>query len=153
MAHDLDHDDAMVAVSGAVQTVNRLGGDAQSRRVAKSGVGHSHIVVNGLGQRDDVDASLVQTEGILLRTTSAEANDAIDSTLLEVVLDDAGHVLRTAVNHHAMRLVTAGAENRAADCENAGEGGAIQIDTPILGQTAETAAKTHEPPSQLAQPA
>src|ERR1035437_7712578 len=94
MAHDLDHDDAMVAVSGAVQTVNRLGGDAQSRRVAKSGVGHSHIVVNGLGQRDDVDASLVQTEGILLRTTSAEANDAIDSTLLEVVFDDAGHVLR-----------------------------------------------------------
>ena len=132
MAHDLDHDDAVVAVSRAVQAVNRFGGHAQSRRIAKGGVGHGHIVVNCLGQRDDVDASLLQTVGALLRTASTEANDAIDSPLLEVVPDDPGHVLGVAVDHHAMRLVTAGAENRAADGENAGKSGAIQIDSPIL---------------------
>src|ERR1019366_4568142 len=144
MTHDLDHDDAMVAVSGTMQTVDGIGGDPQSSGVAKCGVGHGHVVVNSFWQRDDVDASLVQTECILLRAASAEANNAIDSPLFEVVFDDTGHVLGTAVNHHAMLLVTAGAENRAADGENTGKCGAIQIDTPILDQSAKTVAKTDD---------
>src|ERR1019366_10807151 len=94
----------------------------QSSGVAKCGVGHGHVVVNSFWQRDDVDASLVQTEGILLRAASAEANNAIDSPLFEVVFDYTGHVLSTAVNHHAMRLFWAGAQPRPPAGGKKGEG-------------------------------
>jgi len=59
MSHNLRHDDAVMAVGGAVQAINGVGGDAQGCGITKRGIGHGHIVVDGLGQRDDVNASLV----------------------------------------------------------------------------------------------
>lgn len=49
-----------------------------------------------------------------------------------------------------MRFVAAGAENRAADCENAGKSGAIQIDSPVLDQTTKAVAKTDDLPPIVA---
>ena len=39
-----------------MQTVNGFGGNAQRRVEAEAGVGERHVVVNGLGQIDDVEA-------------------------------------------------------------------------------------------------
>ena len=81
-----------------------------------------------------MDPRPVQAEGALRSAASAQAHHAIDPPLREIFPDNAGHVLRSAVHHHAMRLVAAGAENRTADGENAGKGSAIQIDSPVLDQ-------------------
>ena len=146
MPHDLSHDDAVVAVSGAVQAVNRLGGNVQSGGVAESGVGHGHVVVNRLRQRNHMDPCAVEAQGVLRSAASAQADHAIDSPLLEIAPDNTGHVLGSAVHHHAMRLVAAGAENRAADGENAGKSSAVQIDSPVLDQATKAIAKTDDLP-------
>ena len=49
-----------------------------------------------------------------------------------------------------MWLVAAGAENRAADRENAGKSGAIQIDPSVLDQATKTVAKTYDLPAVIA---
>ena len=87
VAHDLDHDDAVVAVRRAVQAVDRLGGDAQRGVEAEGDVGHRHVVVDGLGQRDDVEALLHQAAGVLLRAAAAQADQRVE-VVFAVVVDD-----------------------------------------------------------------
>src|SRR5579864_4116021 len=97
-----------------------------------------------------MDPCPVEAQGALRSAASAQADHAIDSPLLEIVPDYTGHVLGSAVHHHAMRLVATGAENRAADGENAGKGCAVQIDSPVLDQATKAVAKTYDLPSVVA---
>ena len=76
MAHDLRDDDAMMAVRRAVQPVDRLGRDVERGGKAEGGIGHRHVVVNRLGQRDDVEAGFEQAQRVLLRAAAAEADEA-----------------------------------------------------------------------------
>ena len=74
MPHDFRHDDAVMAVGGAVQAVNGFGGNVHRGGVTKGGVRHGHVVVNCLGQGDDIEAGLVQPQRVLLRAAAAEAD-------------------------------------------------------------------------------
>ena len=67
VAHDLDHDDAVMAVRGAVQAVDRVGRDPERGVEAEGDVGALDVVVDRLGQGDDVQALLDQAVGVLLR--------------------------------------------------------------------------------------
>jgi hypothetical protein len=89
MPHDLRHDDAVMAVRRAVQPVNGVRGDVERGGETKRGVGHGDVVVNRLGQRDDVEAGLVQAQGVFLRAAAAEADDAVEPPLVIIVHDDA----------------------------------------------------------------
>jgi hypothetical protein len=66
VAHHLQHDDAMMAVRRAVQAIDRFGGNAECRIEAKGRIGQRHIVVDGLGQRDYIQALLHQVISILM---------------------------------------------------------------------------------------
>src|ERR1017187_6433553 len=87
-----------MAVRGAVQPVNGLGGNVHRRGIAERGVGHGHVVVNGLGQGDDVEAGLMQAQRIFLRAAAAEADDGVETPLVVILHDGLGHVLGAAVN-------------------------------------------------------
>jgi len=142
--HDFGDDDAVVAVRGAVQPVNGLGGNVQRGGKAKSGVGHGHVVVDRLGQGDDVEAGLMQAQGVFLRAAAAEADEAIEAPLLVVVHDDTGHVLRAAIDDHAVGLVTAGAEDGAADGKDAGERVLVELDAAVVHEAAKAVAEADE---------
>ena len=48
VAHDLGHDDAVMAVGGAVQPVDGFGGDPERGVEPERRVGQGHVVVDGL---------------------------------------------------------------------------------------------------------
>src|ERR1035437_4003111 len=116
------------AVRGAVQAVNGFSGNVHRGGETKRCVGHGHVVVNRLGQRDDIETGFVQAQGIFLRAAAAEADNAIESPFLVIGDDGLGHVARAAVNDHAVRLVAAGAKDGAAYGENSRERGAVEFE-------------------------
>ena len=63
----------------------------------------------------------MQSQRVFLRAAAAEADEAVESPLFVIRDDGFGHVVHAAINHHAVRLVAARAENRAAHRENARE--------------------------------
>ena len=121
VSHDFGHHDAVVAVGGAVEPVDGFGGNPQRRVKADRGVGHRHIIVNRLGQRQDAQSLLGQPERILLCAAAAQAHQRVEAQLFAVLEDDLGHVARPPVDFHPMRLVAARPEDRPADGENAGQ--------------------------------
>ena len=60
VAHDLGHDDPVMAVGGAVQPVNGLGRDSQRGVEPEGGIGQGDVVVYGFGQGQHVQAVLRQ---------------------------------------------------------------------------------------------
>ena len=58
-----------------------------------------------------------------------------------IVDDDIGHVAGPAINQHPMRSIAAGAEDGAANGEDAGERGLVQFVPAFFNQTAEPVAK------------
>ena len=78
MAHDLDHDDPIVAGGRGMEPVDRLGGDAQGRVETEGDVGPRDVVVDGLGQGDDVEPRLLQPQGVLLGAAAADADDGVE---------------------------------------------------------------------------
>ena len=58
MTHDLDHDDAVMAVRRAVQAIDRLGGDTERGIETEGDVRHGDVVVDGFRQSDHVETSL-----------------------------------------------------------------------------------------------
>jgi len=142
MPHDFRNNDAVVAVRGAVQPVNRIGGDVKCRGKAESVIRHRHVVVNRLGQRDDVETGFVKAQGTFLRATAAEANERVKAVTSIIFDDDIGHVVNASVNRHAMRLVATCAENGSANGENAGECGFIELQAPVFDQAAKAVTET-----------
>jgi hypothetical protein len=118
MAHDLHHDDAVVAMGGAVQTVDGLGGDAQGGVEAEGDVG----------------------QGVLLGA-AAQANQAIEIVGLVVGNDGIGHVLEPALHRHLVRLVAAGTEDGAAQGEDARELIAHEVGGAVHHEAAKALAK------------
>ena len=134
----------MVGVGGGVQPIDRLRGDLEGRRETEGVIGADNVVVNGLGQVQDVEPGLGKLVSILGSTTATQGDQRVESELL-VVLDDGGdHVLFLTINDHAIDLVTAGSENGSADRQDAGEGARIQGDRPILGQPEEAVLNTDQ---------
>ena len=73
VAHDLNAHDAAVAARGGVDAVNDLGGDVHSSVEAERHVGAVDVVVDGLGQTDDVQAFLREQVGGFMGAIAAQA--------------------------------------------------------------------------------
>jgi hypothetical protein len=144
MAHDLRDDNAMMAVRRAVQPVNGLGCDVQRRGETKSRIRHRHVIVNRLGQGDDIQSRLDHPQRIFLCAATAETNKRTQIIFFVIFNNDACHVARAPINQHAVRLVTTGAENGAADRENSGKRAFVEFQPPVLHQAAEAIAETND---------
>ena len=139
--HDLHHDDPVMAVRRAVQAVDGLRRDAERRVETKGHVGQSHVVVDRLRQRDDVQAFLRQPVGVLLCPAAAQTHQHVEVVFVVVVHDDVGHIDDLPADGHAMRLVAAGTQDRAALGQNAREHVAVELHGAVLHEPAETVAK------------
>ena len=77
VAHDLNAHDAAVAARGGVDAVNDLGGDVHGSVEAERHVGAVDVVVDGLGQTDDVQALLAEQVRGLVGAVAAQAEQAV----------------------------------------------------------------------------
>ena len=77
MPHDFGDDDAVMAVRRAVQPVNRFGGNAECGVEANRRVGAGDVVINGLGEGDDVEAIPDQAQRVFVRATAADADEGV----------------------------------------------------------------------------
>ncbi len=81
VAHDLDNDDAVVAMGSRVQAIDRLGCDRQGGVVAEGHVRHRHIVVDRFRQGEYPQARLRQMESVLLRSPASQAHQCVEMVL------------------------------------------------------------------------
>ena len=70
---------------------------------------------------------LHQAVGVLLRAPAADADQDVEMVPVVVLDDRVGHVQYLAAHQHPVRLVAAGAEDRAAQRQDAGERLSVQI--------------------------
>ena len=122
VAHNLDDHAAPVAGGGGMDAVDDVRGDVHGRMEAERHIGHPDVVVDRLGQADDVEPFLAEQVGGLVRAVAAQAYEAVELhalvvflhglDLVDVVLADDAHV---AVGR------ALGAQDRAAQRQNAGK--------------------------------
>ena len=62
MSHDLRDNDAVVAVGGAVQAVDGLGGNAQRGIETDGRIGEGDIIINGFRERNDIQSLFLQAQ-------------------------------------------------------------------------------------------
>ena len=111
---------------------------------AEGDVGHGDVVVDGLGQGDDVHARLGQPIGVFLGAAAAEADQGVEVMALIVVDDHLGHVQHLAADRHLVRLVAAGAEDGAAQGEDARQHFALEQNGAVLHQAAKAVAEADD---------
>ena len=97
----------MMRVRGGVKTVHRLRGDLQGRGEAEGRIRLDDVVVNGLGQMQNVEARVHQTSRVLGGASPAEAYQGVQLVLGVVLHDRGDHVAGLAVDDHAVDLVPA----------------------------------------------
>src|SRR5581483_5604980 len=90
---------------------------------------------------DDIEAGLGKVQGIFLRAAAAQANQRVEIVFFVILDDDLRHIARASVDQHAMRFIAAGAEDRAADGQDAGEGVFIEFEAAIFDDSAEAIAE------------
>lgn len=92
MAHDLDDKHAAVTRGGGVNVVDALGGDVDGARKAKRQLGTPGVVIDGLGQGDNVEALFAQAVGSLGGAVTAQHKQAVELQLV-IGVDHRGHLL------------------------------------------------------------
>ncbi len=119
--HDFGDDDATGSVLLVLAaSVHNVGGDFQRSCEAENRVGHGDVVINSLGQGDDVESSPVMQakSKILLRAAAAPRRTTQSGTFLADIAVTSVVIASAAINQHTVQLVAAtGAENGAADGE------------------------------------
>ena len=127
-SHDLDDHDAMVAHRGGVEAVDGFGGGLDGGGETEGDVGADEIIVDGLGDADEVDAVLNEVVGAGHGAVTADDNDGVEfvagdgvEALLRAVLEDGLAV--GAISDGESRGVgfVGGAEDGAAKGEDAGD--------------------------------
>src|SRR5699024_92087 len=122
VAHDLDAHDPAVAAGGGVDAVDDVGGNVHRGVEAEGDVGAVDVVVDGLGQADDVQPLLGQEVGGLVGAVAAQTEQAVQ---LEVVVglfhggDLVDLVLLNDLHH--LEGGALGAQNGAAQGQQAAE--------------------------------
>ena len=144
VAHDFHHDDAVVAVGCGMQPVDGAGGHGQRGIEAKGDVGGCHVVVDGLGQGNDVHAQPGEAEGVFLGAATTDADQGLQIVAVVVVEHHPGHVLQLPAHGHLVGFVAACAQDGAALGENAGENVALQGNGAVLHETSEAVAKADD---------
>ena len=111
-----------MAAGGGVDAVDDLGGDVHGGVEAEGHVGAVNVVVNGLGQADDVQALLRQQVGGHMGAVAAQAEQAVQLGFL-VGLFHGGDLVDLVILHHTHQLEggALGAQNGAAQRQDAAE--------------------------------
>ena len=104
-----------MAAGGGVDAVDDVRGDVHSGVEAESHIGAVDIVVNGLGQADDVQPLLREQVGGLVGAVAAQTQQAVQLCRL-VGLFHGGDLINVVVLHHTHQLEggALGAQNGAA---------------------------------------
>lgn len=92
VAHDLDNEHASMARSGGVDVVDTLGGDVDGACKTKRQLGAPGVVIDGLGQGDNVEALFAQAVGGLGGAVTAQHKQAVELQLV-IGVDHRGHLL------------------------------------------------------------
>ena len=92
VAHNLDNEHAPVARGGSVDVVDALGCDVDGARKAKGHLGAPGVVIDGLGQGDNVEALFAQAVGGLGGAVAAQHKQAVELQLV-IGVDHRGHLL------------------------------------------------------------
>ena len=122
VAHDLDAHHAAVAACGGVDAVDDVGGDVHSGVEAEGDVGAVDVVVDGLGQADDVQALLREKVGGLVGAVAAQAEQTVELCVLIGLLHGCDLVdLVFFHNAHQLEGGALGAQNGAAQRQDAPE--------------------------------
>ena len=131
VAHDLDAHHAAVAAGGGVNAVDDLGGNVHSGVEAKSYIGAVDIVVDGLGQADDVQAFLREQVGGFMGAVAAQAEQAVQLCVLVGLFHGRDFIDLVVLDHaHQLEGGALGAQNGAAQCQDAAE--VILAHLPVL---------------------
>src|SRR5438552_11166719 len=142
MAHDFGDDDAVMTMGGAVEAVDGFSCNVQRGGKTKGRIGHGHVVVDGLGQSENIETFLSKAQCAFLRAAATEADEGIEAEFLVISDQNLGHIAVTTIDSHAMRFVAAGSENGASDGKDARQGLFIEAHAPIFGEAAEAVAET-----------
>ena len=119
MPHDLSQNDAMVRMRSGVKSIHCLSGDLQGGGEAEGRLRLDDVVVNGLGQVEDVETCLHEPPGVLRRTPAAQAYERIKFVFLAVLDNGRNHVAGLAVDDHSVDFVPTGAEHGTASRQDA----------------------------------
>ena len=122
VAHHLNAHHAAVAACGGVDAVNDLGCNVHGGMEAERDIGPVDIIVNGLGQADDVEALLAEEVSVFVGAVAAQAEQAVQLGFL-VGLFHGGDFVHLVLPHHAHHLErrALGSEDRSADRQDAGK--------------------------------
>ena len=107
------------------------------------------VVVDGLGQVDDVESRVHEALGVLRGTAPTEAHERVDPVLLAVLHDRGHHVTGLSAHHHAMHLIPAGSQHGSASGEDSGQCGGIELGEAVFGQTPHAVSEADEFPPVL----
>ena len=122
VAHDLDAHDPAVAAGGGVDAVDDVGGDVHGGMEAEGDIGAVDVVINGLGQADDVQPLLREEVGGLVGAVAAQAEQAVQLRVL-VGLFHGRDLVDLVLFHHPHQLEggALGAQDGAAQGQDAPE--------------------------------
>ncbi len=137
MSHEFDHHHPQVRFGSRIKLVDRLCRRRDRGIVAKGDVRFDEVVVDGLGQADDVEAAAGESVGHFMRTVAAQANKAIEPQPIVGFYRLRGHVNGLAVGQrHLVRLFPAGTQDGAAQGKNSGDIVLVKYSRMILHQAA-----------------
>lgn len=120
VAHDLDDEHAPVTRRGSVDVVDALGGDVDGACKTKRHLGAPGVVIDGLGQGDNVEALFAQAVGGLGGAVAAQHKQAVELQLM-IGMDHRGHLLDAVSlgNIQALERRAARTQDGAATGEDA----------------------------------
>ena len=123
MSHRLDDKHPAVRKGGRMDGIDDRRRDIDGRLEAKCRVRAPKVVINGLGQRDNVDPVLCQQVGRLVRAVAAQDHQAVEARLfagLQHLFELGLLVLVGFLLHHLKRLAGC-AEDGTAQCQDIGK--------------------------------
>lgn len=124
-----------------MQPVDGFGSDAERRVEPKRPVGAPNVVVDRLWERDNSKTRVGESQGVLLGSATAEADECVDAVLFAVLDHEIGHVQDAVAHLHLVWFVAAGAEDRATVGENAAERRTVESDGLVLHETPKAVTK------------
>ena len=145
VAHDLNAHHAAVAAGGGVDAVDDVRGDVHSGVEAEGHIGAVDIVVNGLGQADDVQPLLREQVGGLVGAVAAQTQQTVELCGF-VGLFHGGDLINVVVLHHTHQLEggALGAQNGAAQGQDAAEVVLVHLTVVAVDQAAVTVGDAHD---------
>jgi len=100
--------------------------------------------------RVHVESLALELQGVFLGAAAPQADQGVQVVGLVVLHDDVGHILGLAADAHLVGFVAAGAEDGAADGEDARQGFTLHAHGAVFHQAAEAVAKTDHVHAEIA---